>query len=164
MRYRLCHEAFLKDRSRALQKDHMSDGAVDGSLNHAARGRRAGPTALAIDPEHPQTNGRPSDHQRAKRLKTPHAHRRPFLYIYLQNVLKFPVQHLTDEAQQILHASLDLLFPLRRLVKGGRWGIQKNKNKNNKQLGWGYIFFGGGGLMGELVYKRATGAPFLVLT
>lgn len=41
----------------------------------------------------------------------------PFLYIYLQNVLKFPVQHLTDEAQQILHASLALLFPLRCLDK-----------------------------------------------
>lgn len=37
-------------------------------------------------------------------------HTGPFLYIYLQNVLKFSVQCLADEARQILHASLALFF------------------------------------------------------
>lgn len=35
-----------------------------------------------------------------------------FCTFYLQNVLKFSVQHLTNEVQQILHASLALLYPL----------------------------------------------------
>lgn len=62
MCYWLCHKAFFKDRRRTWQKDHMSDKAVDGSLNHGARGRRAG---LAIDPKHvlifPKANGRVPD-------------------------------------------------------------------------------------------------------
>lgn len=48
-------------------------------------------------------------------------HTWPFLYIYLQNVLKFSVQRLTEETRQILHASVALLFP----PWCGRWSIQK---------------------------------------
>lgn len=36
----------------------------------------------------------------------------PFCTFYLQNVLKFSVQRLTNEVQQIMHASLALLYPL----------------------------------------------------
>lgn len=39
-------------------------------------------------------------------------HRTPFCTFYLQNVLKFSVQRLTNEVQQIMHASLALLYPL----------------------------------------------------
>lgn len=35
-----------------------------------------------------------------------------FCTFYLQNVLKFSVQRLTNEVQQIMHASLALLYPL----------------------------------------------------
>lgn len=59
-------------------------------------------------------------------------HAWPFLYIYLQNVLKFSVQRLTDEARQILHASLALFFPLRCLVKCRRWSIQRNLEGGGK--------------------------------
>lgn len=117
----------------------------------AERHQRCSP----IDPEHvlifPQTNGRVFDPQRVKQLQTRHTKTEawPFLYIYLQNVLKFPVQHLTDEAQQILHASLALLFPLRCLVKCWRCGIQKKINKSKCWV-WG------GGLMLKLVYRWVT--------
>lgn len=54
-----------------------------------------------------------------------------FCTFYLQNVLKFSVQHLTNEVQQIMHASLALLYPLLRLAIFvffcRRWGIQKRK-------------------------------------
>lgn len=38
--------------------------------------------------------------------------RTSFCTFYLQNVLKFSVQRLTNEVPQIMHASLALLYPL----------------------------------------------------
>lgn len=73
-----------------------------------------------------------------------------FCTFYLQNVLKFSVQRLTNEVQQIMHASLALLYPLLCLASFRfcrRWGVQKRKKKKVK-----------------LIYKRITRAGFLTLT
>lgn len=147
MRYRLCHKAFLKDRRRTRQKDRMSNKAVDGSLNHGARNWRAGPDGA----RHRSNTGATGAHISTgseSRAAPNTTHTWPFLYIYLQNVLKFSVQRLTEETRQILHASVALLFP----PWCGRWSIQKKNVAGGGKIGGG----GGAGVMVELVYKRTT--------
>ena len=53
--------------------------------------------------------GRRKKHTHRKRVKwQKHRHTDPFCTFYLQNVLKSSVQRLTNEVQQIMHASLTL--------------------------------------------------------
>lgn len=74
-----------------------------------------------------------------------HRHRTISVHFIYKNVLKFSVQRLSNEVQQIMHASLALLYPLLRLdisvlfyffsilfylfvvVFCRRWGVQKRK-------------------------------------
>lgn len=129
MRYRLCHKAFLKDRRRTRQKDRMSNKAVDGSLNHGARNWRAGPNGA----RHRSNTGAHISSGSESRAAPNTTHTWPFLYIYLQNVLKFSVQRLTEETRQILHASVALLFP----PWCGRWNIRKKNVEGGGKIGDG---------------------------
>lgn len=120
---------------------------MDLSITPRGVGQR-GLMALAIDLKHvlifPQANGRGPAAPNT-------THTWPFLYIYLQNVLKFSVQRLANEARRILHASLALFFPSRCLVKCGRRSIQRNLEGSGIKVG----------VMAELVYKRTTKGHFV---